>query len=185
MPRKPRERDDGPVFDPVLDEMRAALVALGVDPDAPPSPDPEWDRHEKKAAKDWAGMTVLEQHAALATLHKDLRQHDPRAKAPTSEQWIGHRTVARFAAALQKTSAARSAEVARVEAARVAALAEKAKSRAEERAAARAVRHAPATGDPETGDEPPKPRRKRRGPAVGSIGYRFPGDPRLYDADDY
>lgn len=180
MPRVKRASDE-PVFDAVtnaLDEMRGRSVASR---DA--GRVAKFGRRLEKARQRWDRMTPAERIAWTESyLAEQHRRYTAQPSVPRRES--ERRDLFAITHVAERNNR-RAAKDWRVRAAEKKAAEDERRSEVAARRAAEPVAmpvsrvvRAPS---PDT-DE--KPKRRRRGPAVGSIGYRIPGDPRLYDDDD-
>lgn len=198
MPRARRTTDE-PTFDPIAEEL-AALVALldrtrlarpGMTQakldDEKARSSAKFDRRKAKALARWDRMSLLEQRAwAAEYMRQDRKRRGPESKAPKAADLpllYAMSTIAERdrAKAAKARSAAKAAEVDPYKAHRAAT--------GDEHRTPRATRPSPAPETPAADAEPPKPpraRKRRRGPAVGSIGYQIDGVryPPIYDEDD-
>ncbi|WP_146048019.1 hypothetical protein [Microbacterium sp. CJ77] len=140
----------------------------------------KWDRRKAKALAKWDRMTVLERKAWADAYYLEARRQRPNAKpAPVAELPLLFAIIT--IAERDRRKAAKRPVVDRY---------------ALHRAAAgmgddqpRATRPSPAPEAPPADIEPPKPekpRRRRRGPAVGPAGYQKDGVfyPYITDGDD-
>ncbi|WP_314855305.1 hypothetical protein [uncultured Microbacterium sp.] len=190
--RKPRRTNDGPTFDPIQEELdklvalmeRSVLALPGMTQaklDAQNARSAaKWDRRKAKALAKWDRMTVLERKAWADAYYLEARRQRPNAKpAPTSELPLLFAIIT--IAERDNAKAAKRPVVDRY------ALHSAAAGMGDDQP--RATRPSPAPEAPPADTEPSnreKPRKRRRGPAVGPIGYQIDGVlyPTIYDEDD-
>ncbi|WP_194411416.1 hypothetical protein [Microbacterium cremeum] len=189
MPRVRRQIDDGPVYDPVreeLDEMRRRM------PPKTPEQVAESERHREKflrrlakAEAAWRVMPVLERKAwADAYLAEERRGYNPNAQMPKQSELPGLYAVVTVC---EKDNAKRAKTWKRESAKRAEAEAQRAAGAAAERATRRATAPVPAPEAPAAPDEPPRRRKRRSGPRYGVVAVRMPdGTMRapIYDDDE-
>lgn len=196
--RKPRGPRDEDTFDPIAEELNEMVALLDRTRLAKPGMtqaklDAEkarsaakFDRRMAKAEAKWDRMTILEQKAwSDEYLRRDRARRGRNAKPPKAAE-----IPALFVAAMiAEREAAKAAKKAR-EVAKAAEVAPYTATTGEEHPTPRATRPSPepeapagATGHP----RPERPRKRRRGPAVGSAGYQIDGVryPPIYDEDDF
>ncbi|NLA10337.1 MAG: hypothetical protein GX871_09080 [Microbacteriaceae bacterium] len=140
----------------------------------------KWARRKAKALAKWDRMTILERKAWADTYYLEARRQRPNAKpAPAAELPLLF--------AIITTAERRAAKAAKRPVVDRYTLHRAAAGMGDDQP--RATRPSPAPEAPPADTEPPnreKPRKRRRGPAVGPIGYQIDGVlyPTIYDEDD-
>ncbi|MBZ4488025.1 hypothetical protein LQ938_11905 [Microbacterium sp. cx-55] len=183
MPRARRTNDE-PIFDPVLDEMREALRALGHDTDAPPQPWPAWDKATAKAERTWDAITPTERQTWGAEyLREERRRYAESATLPRRE--ADRRVLYVVSVAAERIARKRSKRAAKGAAER--AQREAPVRRTREPAPPRAVRPVLAADTPTEGDEPPQSKKTRTRRRAGVAFVQLADGTRvapIYDDDD-
>lgn len=186
MPRVARKPESvrSPILDDLLESLsvidRSIMQATGKtreELDAERARDTaKWQRREAKAVIKWRRMPLREQQAWADAYLRDLRRSKSDAKMPKPAD-----LALLFAVTTVTARMTRKAEKAKPQrdlyAEHVAV--------GDTRTAAPRVRSAvPAPKAAPVVEEPRKPKKKRRGPAVGSVGYQIDGAFHYHEDDD-